>query len=180
MSAPRKFEILPMSLSYLESYWQVFDVVAREGLWLELTAAPNIDVLRKMVGEDIEANNAYYVATNENSVVGWCAIIRETRPFRTHRGHVVMGVHPEFRGQGLGRQLLQRCIEHAEATGIGRIELAVYQHNTIAKTLYEKLGFEVEGVHWMTRVFDGRYFDTIDMARLNNGLLSKNLEFKLA
>ena len=171
MNAESDFRILPMSLLYLEGFRQVLDIVAREGLWLELIEAPTLEVLRKLVVDDIALNNALYIAIRENSVVGWCAIIRELRPFRTHRGKVAMGVHPDFRGQGLGRRLLVKCIEHSEANGIGRIELAVYAHNTNAKKLYEKLGFEIEGVHRMTRVLDGRYFDTIDMARLNLDLM---------
>jgi ribosomal protein S18 acetylase RimI-like enzyme len=176
MSAASKFEIVPMSLPYLESFWQVLDGVAREGLWLELTEAPPIDVLQKVVCDDITLKNALYIATRENFVVGWCAIIREVRQFRMHRGKVAMGVHPDFRKLGLGRRLLERCISHAEASGIGRIELEVYAHNTHAKTLYQNLGFEVEGVRRKTRALDGRYFDTIDMARLNNKLLLENLD----
>lgn len=160
-----------MSLPFLEGFRQVLDIVAREGLWLELTEAPSLDVLHTLVSADIALNNALYIATVENSVVGWCAIIRETRQFRTHRGKVAMGVHPDFRGQGLGRRLLESCINHAEANGIGRIELEVYTHNNAAKTLYEKMGFEVEGVRRQTRIFDGGYFDTMDMARLNRDLL---------
>ncbi len=177
MSAKSEFSILPMSLPFLEGFHRVLDIVAREGLWLELTEAPTLDVLQKLVSNDIALNNALYIATHENDVVGWCAIIREARQFRTHRGKVAMGVHPDFRGQGLGRRLLERCIIHAEASGIGRIELAVYSHNLNAKALYEKLGFEVEGVHCMTRVFDGRYFDTIDMARLNIDLLQSRMNY---
>jgi ribosomal protein S18 acetylase RimI-like enzyme len=171
MSAVSEFEIVPMSLPFLEGFWGVLDVVAREGLWLELLEAPPIDVLKKLVSEDIGANNALYIAKTADTVAGWCAIIRETRPYRTHRGKLVMGVHPKFRGQGLGRRLLDQSIRHADENGIGRIELSVYAHNPNAKKLYESSGFEVEGLHRMTRVFKGRYFDTIDMARLNHDLL---------
>jgi RimJ/RimL family protein N-acetyltransferase len=168
-------KIIPMSLPFLPGYWSVLDTVAREGLWIEWLEAPPIDILKQRVLEDIALNNALYIAVLGKNVLGWCAIIRETRPFRTHRGKVAMGVDLQFRGQGLGLQLLQACIAHAEAQGIGRIELSVYAHNTSAKSLYEKLGFEIEGVHRMTRVLDGRYFDTIDMARLNHDLLCNNL-----
>jgi ribosomal protein S18 acetylase RimI-like enzyme len=171
MSAVTDFEIVPMSLPFLEGFWSVLDVVAREGLWLELLEAPPIDVLKKLVSDDIVANNALFIAKTANTVVGWCAIIRETRPFRTHRGKLAMGVHPEFRSQGLGRRLLDQSIRHADEIGVWRIELSVYAYNPNAQKLYESAGFEVEGLHRMTRVFEGRYFDTIDMALLNHDLL---------
>jgi ribosomal protein S18 acetylase RimI-like enzyme len=169
------FEILPMTPLYLDGFWRVLDLVAREGLWLELTEAPPQETLEKRIRNDLSLNNAFYIACDSTEVVGWCAIIREARPHRTHRGRLVMGIHPSWRRRGLGRRLVERCIAHAEAAGIGRIELSVYGHNTIAKHLYETFGFEVEGLHRMTRVLDGRYFDTIDMARLNQGLLQQNL-----
>lgn len=175
MTAAPQIEIIPMSLPYLDGFWQVLDGVAREGLWLELLQAPPKDTLEKLVQSDLALNNALYIAKAGETVVGWCAIIRETRPYRTHRGRLAMGVHLTWRGQGLGRRLVQKSIAHAEATGIGRIELSVYAHNPVAKQLYGTFGFEVEGVHRMTRVLDGRYFDTIDMARLNQGLLDDHL-----
>jgi ribosomal protein S18 acetylase RimI-like enzyme len=175
MTVKTKIEIIPMSLPYLDGFWQVLDGVAKEGLWLELLQAPPKDTLEKLVQSDLASNNALYIAKAGVTVVGWCAIIRETRPYRTHRGRLAMGVHPTWRRQGLGRRLVEKSMTHAEATGIGRIELSVYAHNTIAKQLYETFGFEVEGVHRMTRVLDGRYFDTIDMARLNQSLLDDQL-----
>jgi RimJ/RimL family protein N-acetyltransferase len=49
-----------------------------------------------------------------------------------------------------------------------RIYLHVYSHNKRAKRAYEKLGFVVEGTMRESYFRDGRYYDTIVMAVLEN------------
>ena len=52
-----------------------------------------------------------------------------------------MYVRPQFRGLGLGRQMLERLAEHARSHGVGllRLETGIYQ--TAAIGLYERSGF---------------------------------------
>lgn len=50
-------------------------------------------------------------------------------------------VVPERRGQGLGRALMQAAIEHARSHGADRIELGTSDDDTVARRLYESLGF---------------------------------------
>jgi [ribosomal protein S18]-alanine N-acetyltransferase len=49
---------------------------------------------------------------------------------------VYIAVHKEYRGKGLGKNLMLKTFEHAE----GGIKLHV-EHNNPARFLYEKLGF---------------------------------------
>jgi len=50
-------------------------------------------------------------------------------------------VAPRWRGQGLGRALLERARAHAEATGAGGMSLATERDNHTAQRLYEALGW---------------------------------------
>ncbi len=52
-------------------------------------------------------------------------------------------VRPEFRGQGLGRTLLQRLARLALERGCGRFEWAVLDWNENAIGFYKKLGAQV-------------------------------------
>ena len=47
----------------------------------------------------------------------------------------------EWTGKGIARRLMNRCVEHAKASGIRRISLEVARDNTPAIRLYEKGGF---------------------------------------
>jgi RimJ/RimL family protein N-acetyltransferase len=84
--------------------------------------------------------------------------------------HVVdlgMSLRPEVRGQGLGTAMMRAAIEYATANPvIERITLGVWSHNDVARRLYLRFGFQVEGYRIAHgRQPDGRVIDEILMAR---------------
>jgi ribosomal protein S18 acetylase RimI-like enzyme len=56
-----------------------------------------------------------------------------------------MGLTREFRGQGLGRRLVEEYIGEGKSRGFRRFRLDVYADNTAAVGLYENYGFTVDG-----------------------------------
>jgi putative acetyltransferase len=69
----------------------------------------------------------------------------------THRtSHVVylggLAIHPSFSGRGLGLLMLKEILSYAKEKGFLRVELSVLAVNEKAIRLYEKAGFEKEGV----------------------------------
>jgi putative acetyltransferase len=54
-----------------------------------------------------------------------------------------MYLRPEWRGRGLGRQLLETALDHARRTGRTRVELETNRAMTAAIALYESRGFRV-------------------------------------
>ncbi|MDB5386129.1 MAG: hypothetical protein JWM11_1775 [Planctomycetaceae bacterium] len=52
-----------------------------------------------------------------------------------------LAVHPDFRGKGIGRQLLQAVVTHALQTGCCRVTLEVRIDNEPARELYLSEGF---------------------------------------
>ena len=52
------------------------------------------------------------------------------------------GVHPKFRGKGLGTAVVKTGIEYLKNHGAGTVELEVDSDNIIARELYLKLGFQ--------------------------------------
>ena len=57
-----------------------------------------------------------------------------------------MAVLNEHQGEGVGARLLRSMEDWAVAHGMRRIELTVMSHNRRAIALYERAGFELEGV----------------------------------
>lgn len=53
---------------------------------------------------------------------------------------------PAFRRQGVGRALLRRAVEEAQAEGLARLLLEVARGNLAARALYEGFGFRETGV----------------------------------
>ena len=62
----------------------------------------------------------------------------------------LIGVLPEWRGRGLGRELLRWGVAHARRCGAGVVRLSVEAENERALGLYRRNGFEplVEWPHW--------------------------------
>jgi mycothiol synthase len=54
----------------------------------------------------------------------------------------MMGVDPDYRGRGLGRQLLSAGLSYLQGKGLRRVDLTVDSENKAALTLYGAAGFE--------------------------------------
>jgi ribosomal protein S18 acetylase RimI-like enzyme len=78
------------------------------------------------------------------------AYFRETRPVAVvlvaRRGWTsriaAMAVAPEARGKGFGKRIMRGVIDEAVERGDRSVLLEVFEHNTPAVNLYERLGFE--------------------------------------
>jgi L-phenylalanine/L-methionine N-acetyltransferase len=57
-----------------------------------------------------------------------------------------LAIHPSYSGKGLGLTMLKEILAYAKDKGFLRIELSVAAINEKAIRLYEKAGFEKEGV----------------------------------
>jgi RimJ/RimL family protein N-acetyltransferase len=88
--------------------------------------------------------------------------------FRRDRAtaYVVMGVRAEASGRGIGTGLLQQARRWAIAHGLHRLELTVMAHNHRAASLYQRMGFSVEGRRAECLLIDGRFVDELYMAAL--------------
>lgn len=54
-----------------------------------------------------------------------------------------VGVAPEWRGHGIGRALMQRAQDWAQARGGCELRLQVWAFNEAARRLYDELGYEL-------------------------------------
>ena len=99
-------------------------------------------------------------------MVGWALVMPNDAFGMTHSSWLALGVRRDFRRRGIGRRLMDGVIEKAWQSGLERIELIVWADNRPAIDLYEKLGFQREGVLRNFRFLDGKYTDAVMMALL--------------
>ena len=106
------------------------------------------------------------VAVIEGKVVGVIGLQRfENR--RAHVGSIGMAVHDAYAGRGVGTALMAAVIDLADRwLNLKRLELEVWVDNAPAIALYEKFGFEREGLLRAEGFRDGAYADSLAMARL--------------
>jgi RimJ/RimL family protein N-acetyltransferase len=157
-------EIRPITPDDIEGFHRAVDVVARERKYLASLEAPPLASTREFVLENITKGNPLFVVIADGGVVGWCDIVRQTRPIHAHTGVLGMGLLPLFRGQGHGRKLVEASLHAAKLAGFSRVELTVHADNPRAIALYERVGFVREGIKRRASCIDGRFGDTIMMA----------------
>lgn len=54
----------------------------------------------------------------------------------------LLAVHPAFRGQGIGRALMEECIRRCREHSISTIGLHTTEMMAVARRMYEKMGFK--------------------------------------
>ena len=160
-------QIVPIAEEHIPGFRAAVDVVARETKYLAFLEAPPLEDVTRFVRDNMERGYPQFVVLSAGTVVGWCDVIpNRTRVIYSHCGSLGIGLLPEFRGKGIGRQLMQRGIDAAFAFGLTRIELAVRERNANAIALYNSLGFEVEGLHRNAVCIGGQYENLYSMALL--------------
>ena len=162
----KNYQIKPISEQYIESFREAVGSVARERKHLAFLDAPSLEMAQAFVMENLRENWPHMIAVSEDKVIGWCDITSLHRPVFAHSGSLGIGVLAPFRGQGIGKALMQAAIEKARLRGLTRIELTVRDHNKPAIALYEKLDFKVEGLHRNAVLIDEVYENHISMALL--------------
>lgn len=156
-----------MTAEHVEGFHALLDLVAREHRFIAFLEAPSLLQTADFVLDCAQNGDPQFVALDKGRVVGWCDIIRNRKPVHGHCGTLGMGLHPAYRGRGIGTRLATRVIVEANRQGIDRIELTVFTANTDAIRLYRKLGFKSEGRHPKAALIDGRYISTMTMALLS-------------
>jgi putative acetyltransferase len=116
----------------------------------------------------VDRNNVQLVGLIDGKVVGNIGLHREIAHRRAHCASIGMAVHDAYAGRGVGSALMQAVVDLAERWwNIKRLELSVYADNPRAIALYERFGFQREGLHRAYAWRDGEYVDSLAMARLS-------------
>ena len=128
----------------------------------------DINIIKNIIEKSINGDDLVLVATDEESIVGFISVQKGEYKRIKHTGYVVVGIREKYRGKGIGSKLFSELDTWAIENKITRLELSVICSNTIAKHLYEKNGFEVEGIRKNAMIIDGKYVDEFSMAKIYN------------
>lgn len=106
------------------------------------------------------------VAVVDGRIAGLIGLIGRQLPQEHHVGAFGVSVDQQYRGQGIGSALITALLDWAPRNGITRVELEAFAANPRALALYERLGFEREGVRREAVTIDGELVDSIMLARI--------------
>jgi (aminoalkyl)phosphonate N-acetyltransferase len=106
----------------------------------------DFEVFKAIFNENISnPNNLYLLAENEIESVGFisfhiqnllhhCGLVGEIQEFF---------IHQNYRGQGIGRQLINEIMHYADQNNLKSIEVTTNKRRTENVLIYENLGFEL-------------------------------------
>jgi ribosomal protein S18 acetylase RimI-like enzyme len=109
--------------------------------WLEkygLLESHDLEILNDPQGTVIDRGGCIFIAMDGANMVGTAGLWKETdKEYEL----IKMAVVPGYRGQGLGKMLLDKCIEEARKRNAEKVFLFSNSQLTTALSLYEKYGF---------------------------------------
>lgn len=126
------------------------DVKIRRMTWLDVEEVTQVEeasfsipwTKEAFMNEMLRNEQAiYFVAVHDKRVVGFVGVWQIV-----DEGHITnIAVLPEFRGQGIGNQLLAELVAFAKSKGLVGLTLEVRVSNVGAQKLYEQFGFMQAG-----------------------------------
>ena len=104
----------------------------------------------EMIQDSIDTRQLYVLSDDEK--IAACVIANDEKvdgysdaPWQIDSDEVivlhVLAVHPDYRGKGLARRLVENVIEQERKADKKALRLDVIENNTTAEKLYQKLGF---------------------------------------
>lgn len=94
--------------------------------------------------------SVYVVAEEEKKVLGYAGLWE----ICGEADIINVGVHKEYRRQGIAYELIKKLIEKCNERQVSVINLEVRKSNTAARELYKKMGFSEFGIR--ERYYDGK------------------------
>ena len=130
---------------------------------------PMADTEFRPIFADLLQKQIIYIFETEDAPKGMFKLT----PYTYRSSHVAylggLAIHPAYSGMGLGAQMMSEIKDFAKEKKIHRIELSTAVNNEKAIRLYEKAGFQKEGIlrKYSYLETEDRYLDEVLMAWIN-------------
>jgi L-amino acid N-acyltransferase YncA len=145
--------IAPMGPEHAEQVLAIYQLGIDEGNATFETTAPTWEAF-----DTAKLPRHRLVALDEGGrVLGWAAVVPVSDRC-AYAGVVEHSVyaHPDARGRGVGRALLDALLSSTDAAGIWTVQSGIFPENTASLALHRRAGFRVIG----TRERIGRHHGT--------------------
>jgi len=148
-----------------EGLIEVMRAVAEDGRYIEAeTVAAMVDEEEVVLRHNELNARMIFVATVDEAVIGWVHLDLPHAEKLSHTAVLTVGVHPEYRGRGIGSTLLDRGVEWADDHSFEKLYNSVPAVNESAIGFLEGKGWETEAVRKDHYWIDGEYVDEVMMA----------------
>ena len=158
-----EFSVRPLAESDADELFDLVNEIKDEGRYLYYSLRFQRDSTSGYIESHNSSGNPILGAFGAGELLGFIDFNPGKFEEVEHVASIGMGVREGFRGRGIGSALMDACVGQARKLGLEKLELEVFSSNAAAIGLYEKKGFEREGVMRRKRKFEGRYEDVICM-----------------
>jgi len=128
------------------------------------TVADIVDHEEVLLRHNELQSRVFFVATIDSEVVGWVNLNTHETEKLDHTAELTVGVLEQYRGHGIGSELLQRGLEWADENGYEKIYNSVPDTNESAIQFLKDHGWEVEAVRDDHYKMEGEYMDEVMLA----------------
>lgn len=124
----------------------------------------------QMIGTlEKQSNSVILLSEMESKLTGYLFALGGQTLKNKHNAYIVIGILSEKRGQGIGTALFNHLERWALKIGLHRLELTVLTDNIAGIKLYQKTGFEIEGVKRDSLFTQGKFADEYVMSKILEG-----------
>jgi L-amino acid N-acyltransferase YncA len=124
----------------------------------------------KDIAHWIEDGQPIIVAEREGRILGWArAGSYSDRCVYQGVGEHAVYVHPDGRGQGIGRMLLVQLCAESERQGLYKLTSRIFTDNGPSLAAHRSAGFEEVGIQRRHGKLDGQWKDCVLVERLLAG-----------
>ncbi len=114
---------------------------------------------------EIENGHTIHLVAEVNGKVVGAGEVNQLAEERSHTGYLGIGLSKSYRGQGLGAAVMRALEKLSKKAGLKILILDAFATNTVAITLYEKIGFREVGRIPKGICRDGKYIDLVRMTK---------------
>jgi ribosomal protein S18 acetylase RimI-like enzyme len=132
----------PMHLSDLNEVWQLIEAIKAEHSLMSFAEIPDQEELKSWLSNE---NLFLYVAECKDKVVGLLRAIRGSETYKRHAVFLSIAIHPDFRNQGIAKELTNTGLEDMKKDGIVIARAYIYSDNIFSVNTVLKLGFTLAG-----------------------------------
>ncbi|QTA37599.1 GNAT family N-acetyltransferase [Thermosipho ferrireducens] len=161
--------IRPVQLSDVKKIYEFRKKVVSETHYLITSPdeLPNYETLRRYVKIYItDPLRLHLVAEFDRKIVGEITMLIHEKKRMRHVAEFGISVLKDYWGVGIGKNLISNAIKWAITKKVTRIQLEVMKTNKRAIKLYEKFGFQIEGIKRNAVKINNRYIDLLIMGLL--------------
>ncbi len=152
-----------------EEFWELMNQLDYETKYMLYEPGErtrNFSQIETLIRDSAEGEDFLLAAESDGRLVGYLSAQKGRLKRIAHSAYIVVGILKDYCCKGIGTEFFKELDIWAEEKAVTRLELTVICENEIAKHLYEKNGFKIEGTKRKSVFVEGRYLDEFYMSKV--------------